>query len=110
MFDTAQKRIVAFGGYDGRSLADVRVLEQETWQTLGRHPSMAAAEPGFVYDARRNLFVAFGGSAGRGQTTGTTWSSTGPPGPRWRPSCWRMTRRGTASCCSAAGRVAPTAT
>lgn len=76
-FDRAAKRMVSFGGYDGHSLGDVRVLEGDTWRTIGQHTEMPAAEPGFVYDSRRNRFVAFGGSAGRGQAHGDTWELEG---------------------------------
>jgi hypothetical protein len=73
-FDAPQQRIVSFGGYDGReSRGDVRVIEADAWRTLGSHPDVRAAEPGFVYDARRDRFVLFGGSAGRGDALGATW-------------------------------------
>jgi hypothetical protein len=72
-FDRDQNRLVGFGGYDGRSRPDLRVLENDAWRTVGRHPESGMAEPGFVYDVRRNRFVAFGGSAGPGRTMGDTW-------------------------------------
>lgn len=77
-YDTRQKRVLAYGGYDGRgSLSALRFLEGDTWRTLAPHPELAAAEPGFVYDIRRDRFVAFGGSAGRGQANGDTWEFDG---------------------------------
>lgn len=77
-FDSKLGRLFSFGGFQGSgSVADLRVLEDNAWQTLGRHPAMAAAEPGFVYNATRGRFVAFGGSAGRGQVHGDTWEYDG---------------------------------
>lgn len=77
-FDTRLKRVVSFGGYSNRqSLSDLRALDGDTWTTLSQHDAMAAAEPGFVFDSRRGRFVAFGGSAGRGQARGETWELDG---------------------------------
>lgn len=45
-FDRARKRVVSFGGYDGRSLPDLRVLEGDRWRTIGQLTEMPAAEPG----------------------------------------------------------------
>ena len=88
-FDSKRNRLVSFGGYDGRSRADIRVLENDVWKTIGTHAEMPVSEPGFVYDAKRDRFVAFGGSAGMGKAysdtweyDGTTWTKlpvTGPP-------------------------------
>jgi hypothetical protein len=76
-FDTKNKRVVSFGGYNGSSIADVRALENNSWKILGKNAEMAAAEPGFVYDSGRERFVAFGGSAGQGQAHGRTWELIG---------------------------------
>ncbi len=76
-YDTRRKRMVSFGGYRGMSVGDVRVLENGEWNTIGKHDAMPAAEPGFVYDPARDRFVAFGGSAGRGQAHGDTWEYDG---------------------------------
>lgn len=76
-FNQMRNQVVAFGGFNGRSLADVRVLEHDTWRTIGVHPEMPTAEPGFIYDVRRNRFVAFGGSARQGQAYGDTWEFDG---------------------------------
>jgi hypothetical protein len=76
-FDRVAKRMVSFGGYDGRSLGDLRALEGDTWRDIGQHTEMPAAEPGFVYDSRRNRFVAFGGSSGPGRVHGDTWELEG---------------------------------
>ena len=88
-WDSRQQRIVSFGVYDGRgSSGALRVLQGSAWNTVGEHPSIRAAEPGFVYDTRRDRFIAFGGSAGRGTAlgetwalSGTTWSKVDVPGP-----------------------------
>ena len=77
-FDTRAGRMMSFGGYsDGASLADVRALEGNTWVTVGEHPEIRTAEAGFIYDARRNRFVAFGGGGARYQTHGDTWEFDG---------------------------------
>lgn len=77
-FDSHTRKVVSFGGYSrGQSMSDLRVLDGDVWTTVGQHEGMAAAEPGFVYDARRRRFVAFGGSAGRGQVHGDTWEYDG---------------------------------
>jgi hypothetical protein len=76
-YDAKNKRIVSFGGYAGSSVGDVRVLDQNVWKPLGQHADMPAAEPGFVYDVRRDRFIAFGGSAGRGRAHGDTWQFDG---------------------------------
>ena len=76
-YDSRRKRVVSFGGYRGESIADLRVLEQDAWTKIGEHAEMPAAEPGFVYDIPRDRLVAFGGSAGRGQAHGDTWTYDG---------------------------------
>lgn len=76
-YDPHTRRVVSFGGYSGgRSMADVRVLDGDEWRTIGVHPSMAAAEPGFVFDRQRRRFIAFGG-AGPGGTHGESWQYDG---------------------------------
>jgi len=78
----ASKRILSFGGYDGsRSLGDLRALEAGTWRTIAQDSAAPAAEAGFVYDARRNRMVTFGGSPGPRQINtdtrefdGTRWA------------------------------------
>ena len=77
-YDTHRRRVVSFGGYSGGvSIGDLRILDGATWRDERAHPSITAAEPGFVYDSRRRRFVAFGGSGGRGQTQGVTWGYDG---------------------------------
>lgn len=76
-FDSKRKRLVSFGGFDGGSRGDIRVLENDTWKTLGVHAEMPASEPGFVYDVKRDRFVAFGGSAGMGKAYSDTWEYDG---------------------------------
>jgi hypothetical protein len=88
-FDSKNNRVVSFGGFNGRPVADVRILEKNIWITRGRNPDMPAAEAGFVYDGVRDRFVAFGGSPGPGQAHSRTWllngdawsevSGAGPP-------------------------------
>jgi hypothetical protein len=76
-WDRKRNLMVSFGGHDGRALPDLRVLEGNTWRTIGQHIEMPAAEPGFIYDSRRNRFVAFGGSAAPGWPHGDTWELDG---------------------------------
>lgn len=73
-FDSRQKRIVSFGGFTGRVASGaVRVLGDSGWRTIGIHAEMPAAEAGFVYDSKRDRFVAFGGSTESRQVHGRTW-------------------------------------
>jgi hypothetical protein len=76
-FDAKRHRLVSFGGFDGNPRGDVRVLENDIWKTIGTHAEMPAAEPGFVYDVKRDRFVAFGGSAAQGKAYGDTWEFDG---------------------------------
>jgi hypothetical protein len=77
-FDSRRGRILSFGGINNRrAISDVRVLEKDVWATLGQHSEMPAAEAGFVYDSRRDRFVAFGGTLGDGSAYGDTWELAG---------------------------------
>lgn len=77
-FDSRGKRVLSFGGYEtSGSLGDLRQLEAAGWKTLGEHPELLAAEPGFVYDPARDRFVEFGGSARPRQCNGDTWEFDG---------------------------------
>lgn len=76
-YDDRRGQVFSFGGYNGQSLGDLRRLEGDKWQVLGRAPEIAAAEPGFVYDSKRDRFVMFGGSAGPGRALGETWEYDG---------------------------------
>ena len=103
-FDARRGRVVSFGGISNRrAISDTRVLEKDVWTTLGQHSDMPAAEAGFVYDSRRDRFVAFGGTLGDGSAYGDTWEFAGstwtkvatasPPGTAGpcdglRPTAW----------------------
>lgn len=77
-FDTRRRRVVSFGGMSvRRPVSDVRVLEQDAWTVVGHHKHMPSAEAGFVYDSRRDRFIAFGGTVGDGQAYGDTWQLAG---------------------------------
>jgi hypothetical protein len=77
-FDSRRRRVVSFGGISNRrAMSDVRVLENDMWTTLGQHSDMPAAEAGFVYDSRREQFIAFGGTPGDGSAYGDTWEFAG---------------------------------
>lgn len=90
--DTARGRILSFGGYNGRSMGQLRALKGTEWQVLGTLTELPVAEPGFAFDERRGRFVAFGGSSGPGQASGDTWEydgtawQRGPTGPAPRHS------------------------
>jgi hypothetical protein len=77
-FDSRRGRVVSFGGYGNRRpLSDVRVLEKDVWTGLGQLSEMPALEAGFVYDSRRDRFIAFGGTTGEGDAYGDTWQLAG---------------------------------
>ena len=77
-FDSRLKRVVSFGGFSGNaSIGELRMLENDTWRTIGTYADMRAAESGFVYDSKRDRFVSFGGSSGPRQLLGKTWELTG---------------------------------
>jgi Kelch motif protein len=77
-FDSRRRRVVSFGGISNRrAISEVRVLENDVWTALGQHGEMPAAEAGFVYDSRRDRFIAFGGTRGDGQAYGDTWEFAG---------------------------------
>jgi hypothetical protein len=85
-FDPREKRVLSFGGFTGRSIGELRVLENGRWRTLGMHPEVIASEPGFVYDSRRDRFVLFGGSPLRPNDAGwilvdRDWTRVSTPGP-----------------------------
>ena len=88
-YNSAAKAVFSFGGYSGgRSLSDLLRLGSAGWQPVSDLPDRPTAEGGFIYDARRNRFVVFGGSAGRGQLHGDTrefdgsqWHTVPGPGP-----------------------------
>jgi hypothetical protein len=81
-YDSRRKKIYSFGGYsEGRSLSDLRVLENNNWKMVADLPQMKAAEPGFVYDEERDRLIVFGGSAARGETNAATWE--------WDGSNWK---------------------
>ena len=76
-YDSRAGKTVGFGGYNGRSIAIMRTLESDGWRVSSVPAPVVAAEPGFVYDSRRDRFVTFVGSAGRGVTNGETWEFDG---------------------------------
>jgi hypothetical protein len=70
-------RIYSFGGYMGGAVGSVRILEGDQWKSLSAHPTVVAAEPGFVFDSKRGRFITFGGSARRGQANADAWEFDG---------------------------------
>lgn len=78
-WDSRRQRMLSFGGYLGSagSIGDLRVLEHGRWRTLEVLAEMPVAESGFVYDARRDRLVVFGGGSAHPDTwqhDGTAWS------------------------------------
>jgi hypothetical protein len=76
-WDAARRRVVSFGGYSGRPRGELRVLEGDRWGTPSPLAAMPVAEPGFVYDVRRDRLVAFGGATRPGRAAGETWEHDG---------------------------------
>jgi len=81
-FDTKRNKLYSFGGFrDNKCLGDLRVMENGNWKTIATDPMMRASEPGFVYDSKRDFFLAFGGSAERGVVNNITWI--------WKDGIWK---------------------
>lgn len=77
-YDPERQQVWSFGGYDGKeALGDLRILGPQGWRAAGQHPSLVAAEPGFVFDAARHRFVLFGGSGRPGDPNDHTWEYDG---------------------------------
>ena len=76
-YDGTRRRVVSFGGFLDRSLPDLLELHEDRWRALGTPPDRPVAEGGFVYDARRDRFIAFGGANGRSHSYGDTWAYEG---------------------------------
>ena len=76
-YDSVRRRVVSFGGFDGAPMGDLRALENGAWQTLGTHPEVRAAESSFVFDAKRDRFVLFGGGGEGRSVRGDTWEYDG---------------------------------
>lgn len=102
-WDGVNRRELSFGAYTGRSIGLLRALTGDQWTTLGENADMPAAEPGFVFDSKRNRFMALGGSSGPGQALGDTWefdgaawtrSSAASPPPRQAHAMVFEERRG----------------
>jgi len=77
VFDASAQRVVSFGGFREGSMGLLRVLDGASWRTIGDRSEAPAAEGGFVLDTRRQKFVSFGGTAGRGQFGEDTWEYAG---------------------------------
>ena len=74
-WDSHTNQVVSFGGFsNNQPMSDLRVLQRDTWTTLGPNAPFASAEGGFVYDAARGRFIAYGGGAGPGKMNVATWS------------------------------------
>lgn len=104
-YDSRRGRVVAFGGFDGRSRGELRTLDGTRWKDLAAPMDPGLAEPGFVYDAARDRFVAFGGSPEPGRASGDTWefdgrswtriAIPGPPARRAHAMAYDVRRRRT---------------
>lgn len=73
-YDPKRKTFLSMGGYvgGGRSVGDLRILEGNEWKTITNDTAMATTDGGMVYDRRRDVFVAFGGSRSPRDST-VTW-------------------------------------
>ena len=77
-YDSKKGKIFSYGGYTGNGSEGVFCeLSGVEWKVLSDLPEMKAAEGGLVYDADRDRFVAFGGSASRGIANNITWEWNG---------------------------------
>lgn len=75
-YDQRAQRLVAFGGFTGETLGDLRVLEGTKWRVLDESPALALAGAGFVHDGARGRFLLFGGSRA-GEVKGEAWEHDG---------------------------------
>ena len=74
----SQQQLYSFGGFrDDRAIGDLRVLADHVWRPVGVHPSVTTAEGGFVFDAARNRFVAFGGGSAGNALVSEVWEWDG---------------------------------
>jgi hypothetical protein len=69
----AAKQVFSFGGWSDTSFGDLRRLDARGWQVIGEHPSVRTAEGGFVFDAARSRFIAFGGGGNSRALLGEVW-------------------------------------
>lgn len=76
-YNSKDRSVFAFGGYDGQSRGDFRKLVGNGWSALAPLNDARSAEAGFVYDPVRDRFFVFGGTAGPGSTNADTWSFDG---------------------------------
>jgi hypothetical protein len=100
--------IYPLGGFVDSAVGDLRVLENGRRRRIGAIPSNATAgELGFVFDAARDRFVAFGSSASSARATaevwecdGTRWIKSGatPPPVRLAMRWYTMLDAGGRSC------------
>jgi hypothetical protein len=80
----ARGRLYSFGGFNGGSIGAVRILDGGQWRVVGEHPTLKTAEPGFVFDAKRGRFVAFGGTSGPRQVIADAYDYDGSGWTRHR--------------------------
>ena len=82
-YDSARKRIVLFGGYNGRAIQDTWEYDGKNWAKINptNQPS-ARCCAAFAYDATRKRTVIFGGFPGYLQETweydGKNWTQMKP--------------------------------
>jgi hypothetical protein len=68
----------SLGGFADSGLGVLRLMSNGRWQPVNVNPSSAMrAEMGFVFDAARNRFVAFGSSMKGGQAAPEVWEYDG---------------------------------
>lgn len=83
-FDSKRKKVFSFGGFTGQPncCSELRVWENSDpvaigWKKIAEIPEFPAAEPGFVYDSKRDRLIAFGGSPGMRKVNTDTWEWDG---------------------------------
>lgn len=102
VYDSANARVVMFGGSNGASLGDTWVLTAPWWSGLqwtqigwsGFYSPLRRNSHRMAYDENRQRVVMFGGSGANGQFLGDTWELVGDtwqqvfpaqsPSPRWQ--------------------------
>jgi hypothetical protein len=73
-----QHHLYSLGGFADSGLGVLRLMENGRWQRVNVIPSSAMrAEMGFVFDAARGRFVAFGSSMTGGQARPEVWEYDG---------------------------------
>ena len=82
-YDAKEREVLMFGGVENKSRVSgaLRMWNGIKWVTLASEDEIGAADPGFVYDSRRDRVVAFVPAANGSAVRTYEWN-----GRAWRPS------------------------